>query len=62
MHGIVANKMQDLTHGLNKAYAAGLSPVIQPIQIPLKDLTTPRQIGTTSQPTVIQKLTEVSVN
>ena len=50
--------MQDLALGLVELLPTGLSSVIQPVQILLKVLPTPRQTDTSCQLGVICKLTE----
>jgi len=42
--GVVEAKVQDATLGLVGLHPIGHSPAIQPVQIPLKGLPTPRQI------------------
>jgi len=51
-------KVQDPALDLVKAHTSGLSPLIQPVQIPLQGLSAFRQMDTSSQLDVICKLTE----
>ena len=60
--GVAVAKMQDPALGLVELHPVGLSPVIQPVQIPLQGLTTARQINTSSQFGVTCKLTEGALN
>ena len=39
MHGVVLIKAQDLALGLVEAHTVDCSPSIQPVQVPLNDLT-----------------------
>jgi len=50
--------VQDLALGLVEFHPTGFSPEIQPVQIPLKDVPTLRQINASSQLGVICRLTE----
>ena len=56
--GVIVAKVQDPTLGLAEPHPIGFSPVIQPVQISLQGLATPRQINTSCQLGVICKLTE----
>jgi len=47
--GVIMTKMQDPTLGLVELHPVGLSPAIQPVQIPLQGLPTPRKINISSQ-------------
>ena len=51
-------KVLDLAPGLFKMYTIHLTSLIQPVQVPLEGLPTPRQIDTSSQLGIIRKLTE----
>ena len=59
---LVVAKVQDTALSLAELHPTGFSPLIQPIQIPLKDLPIIRQINTLSQLGVICKLTEGAPN
>jgi len=54
--------VQDLAFGLVELYPSGLSPAIQPVQIPLSGLPTLRQINISCQVGIICKLTEGATN
>ncbi|KAK4821778.1 LOW QUALITY PROTEIN: hypothetical protein QYF61_000839 [Mycteria americana] len=56
LHGVVVT--QDPTLGLVEAHTIDLSPLIQPVQIPLQSLPTLKQIDTPTQFGVICNLTE----
>jgi len=62
MPGVVVAKVQGLALGLVELYPTGLSPAIQPVQIPLPGLPTPRQINTSSLLDVTCKVTEGALN
>ena len=62
MDGVVLTKVKDLAFCLAEVHTIGLSPAIQPVQIPLQGLPTPRQMDTFSQLDVICKLTEGALN
>ena len=55
-------KVQDPAIGLVELHPIGLIPGIQPVHIPLKDLPTSRQVDTSSQLSVICKLTDGALN
>ncbi|KAK4827238.1 hypothetical protein QYF61_015685 [Mycteria americana] len=57
LHGAVVAQVQDLTLSL-KPHTIDLSPLIQPVQIPLQSLPTLEQINTPTQLRVSCKLTE----
>ncbi|KAK4817504.1 hypothetical protein QYF61_016511 [Mycteria americana] len=58
LHGVVVTQVQDLALGLVETHTVGLSPWIQPVQVPLQSLPTLKQINTPTQLGVICKLTE----
>ena len=58
MLGAFVTKVQKMELGLVEIHTIGLSPLIQPVQIPLKGLPTSKQIDTSCQLCVICKLTE----
>ncbi|KAK4823743.1 hypothetical protein QYF61_006012 [Mycteria americana] len=58
LHGVVVTQVQDLALGLVEPHTIGLSPLIQPVQIPLQSLPTLKQINTPAQLGVVCKLTE----
>ena len=60
--GVAVTKVQDLALGLADLHCFGLSPEIQPFQIPLKGFPTSRQINTFSQLGVTYKLAEGALN
>ena len=60
--GFFVTEMWDSALVLVKAHTIGLSLAMQPIQVPLKGLSTPRQIDTFSQLGVICKLIEGALN
>ncbi|KAK4817095.1 hypothetical protein QYF61_027926 [Mycteria americana] len=49
LYGIVVTQVQDLALGLVEPHTVGLSPSIQPVQVPLQSLPTLRQINTPAQ-------------
>jgi len=51
-----------LAFGLVKPHTVGLSPSIQPVQIPLQSLPTFKHIDTPARLGVIRKLTEGALN
>ncbi|KAK4818014.1 hypothetical protein QYF61_004127 [Mycteria americana] len=62
LHGVVVIEGQDPAFGLVEPHTTGLSPSIQPVQIPLQSLPTLKQIDTPAQLGVICKLTEDTLN
>ena len=62
MHEVGVTKVQDSALGFVEAHTAVLSPLIQPVQIPLKGLPTPAWIDTSSQLDVICQLTKDVLN
>ncbi|KAK4827773.1 hypothetical protein QYF61_021518 [Mycteria americana] len=58
LHGVAVAQVQDLALGLVKPHTIGLSPWIQPVQVPLQSLPTLKQINTPTQLGVICKPTE----
>ncbi|KAK4827220.1 hypothetical protein QYF61_015248 [Mycteria americana] len=58
LHGVVVTQVQDLALGLVEPHTIGLSPSIQPVQVPLQSLPTLKRINTPTQLGVICKLTE----
>ncbi|GAB0190507.1 hypothetical protein GRJ2_001516000 [Grus japonensis] len=62
LHGVVVTQVQDPALGLVKPHTVGLSPLIQPVQIPQKSLPTLKQINTPAQFGVIFELTEGALN
>ncbi|KAK4827050.1 hypothetical protein QYF61_013234 [Mycteria americana] len=58
LHGVAVAQVQDLALGLVKPHTIGLSPWIQPVQVPLQSLPTLKQINTPTQLGVICKFTE----
>ncbi|KAK4821557.1 hypothetical protein QYF61_022217 [Mycteria americana] len=58
LHGVVVAQVQDLALGLVEPHTIGLSPSIQPVQVPLQSLPTLKLINTPAQLGVICKLTE----
>ena len=62
LHEVIVAKLQVPALSLIEHHRVHLSPVIQPIQIPLQGLPTLRQIDTTFQLGVICKLTEGTLN
>jgi len=49
LHGVVVTQGQDPALGLVEPYTVGLSPSIQPVQIPLQSLPTLKQINNPAQ-------------
>ncbi|KAK4827055.1 hypothetical protein QYF61_013696 [Mycteria americana] len=62
LRGVVVTQVQDPALGLVKPHTIGLSPLIQPVQIPLQSLPTLKQIDIPAQFGVICKLTESELN
>jgi len=62
VHGVVVIEVQDPAFGLVETHTVGLSPSIQPVQIPLQSLPNLKQIDTPAQFGVTCKLTEGSLN
>jgi len=62
LHGVVVTQVQDAGFGLIELCTAGLSPLIQFVQISLQILPTLKQIDTPTHLTVICKLTEGALN
>ncbi|KAK4831815.1 hypothetical protein QYF61_019245 [Mycteria americana] len=62
VHGVVVTQVQDLALGLVEPHTIGLSPWIQPVQVPLQSLPTLKKINTPAQLGVICKLTEGALN
>ncbi|KAK4825855.1 hypothetical protein QYF61_003129 [Mycteria americana] len=60
LHGVAVAQVQDLALGLVEPHTTGLSPSIQPVQVPLQSLLTLKQIKTPTQPGVICKLNILS--
>ncbi|KAK4815300.1 hypothetical protein QYF61_026205 [Mycteria americana] len=58
LHGVVVTQVQDPALGLVEPHTTGLSPSIQPVQVPLQSLPTLQQINTPTQLGVLCKLTE----
>ncbi|KAK4827428.1 hypothetical protein QYF61_017866 [Mycteria americana] len=58
LHGVAVTQVQDPALGLVKPHTIGLSPSIQPVQIPLQSLPILKQINTPTELGVISKLTE----
>ncbi|KAK4814181.1 hypothetical protein QYF61_011904 [Mycteria americana] len=58
LHGVVVTQVQDPALGLVEPHTIGLSPLIQPVHIPLQSLPTLKQINTPTQLGVVCKLTE----
>ncbi|KAK4818805.1 hypothetical protein QYF61_019734 [Mycteria americana] len=58
LHGVAVAQVQDPALGLVATHTIGLSPSIQPGQVPLQSLPTLKQINTPAQCGVICKLTE----
>ncbi|KAK4806181.1 hypothetical protein QYF61_001104 [Mycteria americana] len=58
LHGVAVAQVQDLVLGLVKPHTIGLSPSIQPVQVPLQSLPPLKQINTPAQLGVVCKLTE----
>jgi len=55
---IVVTHVQDPTFGLVESHSVGLSPLIQPVQIPLQSLHSLKQINTPTQLGITCRLTE----
>ncbi|KAK4832565.1 hypothetical protein QYF61_024065 [Mycteria americana] len=62
LHVVVVTQVQDPTLSLVEPHTIGLSPSIQPVQIPLQSLPTLKQINTPAQLSVLCKLTEGALN
>ena len=60
--GTIAAKVQVQALSLVELHPIGLSPAIQPVQIPLQGLATPKQINTSSQSDVICRFTDDALN
>ncbi|KAK4826791.1 hypothetical protein QYF61_011440 [Mycteria americana] len=58
LHGVVVAQVQDLALGLVEPHTVDPSPSIQPVQVPLQNLPTLKQINTPTQLGVVCKLTE----
>ncbi|KAK4831480.1 hypothetical protein QYF61_017981 [Mycteria americana] len=58
LHGVAVAQVHDPALSLVEPHTIGLSPLIQPVQIPLQSLPTLQQINTPTQLGVICKLTE----
>ncbi|PKU45126.1 hypothetical protein llap_4577 [Limosa lapponica baueri] len=58
LHGVVVTQVQDSALGLVEPHPIGLSPLIQPVQIPLQSLSTLQQVDTPTQLGVICELPE----
>ncbi|KAK4823926.1 hypothetical protein QYF61_008312 [Mycteria americana] len=58
LHGVAVAQVQDLALGLLKPHTIDLSPLIQPVQVPLQSLPPLKQINTPTQLGVLCKLTE----
>ncbi|KAK4812856.1 hypothetical protein QYF61_022582 [Mycteria americana] len=58
LHGVAVAQVQDPALSLVEPHTTGLSPSIQPVQVPLQSLPTLQQINTPAQLGVICKLTE----
>ncbi|KAK4819909.1 hypothetical protein QYF61_014644 [Mycteria americana] len=58
LHGAVVAQVQDLALGLIKPHPIDLSPLIQPVQVPLQSLPALQQINTPAQFGIICKLSE----
>ncbi|KAK4821668.1 hypothetical protein QYF61_027136 [Mycteria americana] len=56
LHGVVVAQMQDLALGLVEPHTIGLSPLIQPVQIPLESLPTLEQTNTPAQLELVLRL------
>jgi len=56
LHGVVVTEVQELAFGLVEPHTVGLSPFVQPVQIPLQSLPTLKQIDTSAQLGVVCKL------
>ncbi|KAK4827459.1 hypothetical protein QYF61_018180 [Mycteria americana] len=62
LHGVVVTQVQDSALSLVESHTIGLSPSIQPVQVPLWSLPTLRQINAPGQLGVICRLTEAALN
>ncbi|KAK4824165.1 hypothetical protein QYF61_011292, partial [Mycteria americana] len=62
LHGVVVTQVQDQALSLVERHTIGLGALIQPVQIPLQSLPTPKQINTPTQLGVICKLSEGALN
>ncbi|KAK4818181.1 hypothetical protein QYF61_007819 [Mycteria americana] len=62
LHGVAVAQVQDLALGLVEPHTIGLSPSIQPVQVPLQSLPTLSQINTPAQLGVVCKLTESTLD
>ena len=60
--GVVVTQVQDPALSLVEPHTTGLSPLVQPVQIPLQSLPALKQINTPPQLGVICKLTEGALN
>ncbi|KAJ7425824.1 hypothetical protein WISP_20344 [Willisornis vidua] len=58
LHGVAVTQVQDSALHLIEPHTTGLSSLIQPIQIPLQGTLVLQQINTPTQPCVIFKLTQ----
>ncbi|KAK4818449.1 hypothetical protein QYF61_013136 [Mycteria americana] len=62
LHGVVVTQEQGPALGLVEPHTIGLSPSIQPAQVPLQSLPTLQQINTPTQLGIVCKLTEGVLN
>ncbi|KAK4811398.1 hypothetical protein QYF61_003397 [Mycteria americana] len=62
LHGVVVAQVQDPVLSLVDSHTIDLSPLIQPVQVPLQSLPTPQQINTPAQLGVVCKVTEGALN
>ncbi|KAK4814173.1 hypothetical protein QYF61_010005 [Mycteria americana] len=58
LHGVIVTQVQDPALSFVEPHTIGLSPSIQPVQVPLQSLPTLKQINTPTQLGVACKLTE----
>ncbi|KAK4810039.1 hypothetical protein QYF61_005102 [Mycteria americana] len=58
LHGVVVTQVQDLALSLAEPHTIDLGPSIQPVQVPLQNVPTLKQINTPTQLGVICRLTE----
>ncbi|PKU39453.1 rna-directed dna polymerase from mobile element jockey- hypothetical protein [Limosa lapponica baueri] len=58
LHGVVVTQVQDPTLGLIEIHPVSLSPLIQPVQIPLQSLSTHQHVDTPTQLGVVCELNE----
>ncbi|KAK4832178.1 hypothetical protein QYF61_020958 [Mycteria americana] len=58
LHGAAVTQVQDLALSLVEPHTTGLSPSIQPVQVPLQSLPTLKQINTPAQLGIVCKLAE----